>query len=150
MLTSRQLLVFALLVGPLAVACGKTESSADDVIKVSYFLSREYTGTNTNALTIIAADGDADLYTFSLSSPDTEVSVPEDTPLPLRSQTVTFTYADEGVHYADFKIERDNGEPYVFEILTWEFSTSSPTPPIISFAKPATRTLNNLLQISDS
>jgi hypothetical protein len=130
--------------------CSGTPSVSEDVAEFTYTLDRKFTGVGTNTLTIDVPGGSDDRYTFSLHSEDSAIDVEEDAWLPLESQTITLTYTTEGVHFADFKVQKDNGIPYVFEILTWEYSKEVPDAPIVSFAQRATRTLTNNLLVSDS
>ncbi len=117
---------------------------------MSYSLSRQYTGQTTDTLTLDVLGGSDDRYSFSLYSESAYSNIEQDKLLPLASQTISLSYASEGVHFADFKVQKASGQPYIFEILTWEYSTEIPDVPIISFDRPATNSLANNLLISDS
>lgn len=117
---------------------------------MSYQLARQYTGQSTNVLSIDLIDAGSDTYTFSVASDLADVSVEEGAELTLENQTVTFSYATEGVYSADFKVNRGNGTPFIYEILTWEYSLERPPEPIISFGSAATRSQVVQLLVSDS
>lgn len=141
-----------IVVAPIGLAfvtaCGSAPSSKD--FNLSYKLARQYTGQNTNTLTIDLLDSGTDFYTFSLDSEVADVSVEEGADHRLENQIITFNYNREGIYSADFKINRGNGTPFIYEILTWEFSLERPPAPIISFATRATRSASAQLLISDS
>ncbi len=130
--------------------CGETKSSSDEALTVLYSLTRQYTALPTDELTLDVLGGSDDRYTFSLYSATARSSVEQDTPLPLVSQSILLSYATEGVHFVDFKVQKETGLPYIFEILTWEFSTEIPDVPLISFDRLATNTLTNNLLVSET
>lgn len=130
-------------------ACGRPASS-DSSFNFSYALDRIYTGANTNVLTFDLTDPGNDKYTYSISSLTAGTDVTQDVELPLQSGAITFTYQNEGIHSADFKVSRGNGTPYIFEILTWEYSLGLPEAPIVSFRTTATKSLTPNLIVSDS
>lgn len=131
-------------------ACGPSPSSTSSLIDVTYAMARQYTGTLSNTLVIDVPEGKGEGFVFSVASADATADVAMATLHPLESQSIHFAYATQGVHAVDFKVQKTNGTPYIFEILTWEYSTELPVPPIISFAKTATRSLSNNLLVSDS
>jgi hypothetical protein len=140
---------FALPVAVVCLAaCGSAPSSKD--FNLSYQLARQYTGQTTNALTIDLIDDGEDSYTFSLNSELADVSIEEGAEYALESQTLNFSYSAEGVYSADFKVNRGNGTPFIYEILTWEYSLERPPEPIVSFASTATRSTVAQLLVSDS
>lgn len=140
------ILTFALA----AYGCGSKAPSNADFLDLDYMLSRQYTGLTTNQLTITPNADYQETLSFTISSPDVQTTVPQDTLLPLTSQTIGFSYATPGVYYADFKVLKGNGQPFIFEVLAWEYSSETPEEPIVSFAKTATKTLTNNLLVSDS
>ncbi len=133
------------------VACGPSPSStSSSLVDVTYAMTRQYTGMLSNTLVIDVPEGTGDGFLFSVASAGATANVAMATMHPLESQSIQFAYVTEGIHAVDFKVEQKNGTPYVFEILTWEYSTEIPVPPIISFTKRVTRSLSNNLLVSDS
>lgn len=129
--------------------CGqKDQSSVKNAIDVNYTLERRYTGKQSNVLSIDVIEPLDVPYFFSVHSddaaPDLDGGLHE-----LKSQTITFTYASEGLHSAELKIAKANGESFIDEILPWEYSGSVPDPPIISFALDVTRTRSVNLIVAD-
>jgi hypothetical protein len=131
------------------LSCSKASTSKSS-FNLLYDLEREYTGKLTNNLNIEVLDQGSDEYLFSISSPLAAASVSEDVLHPLENQTISFSYGTEGVYSVDFKVARKNGTPYIHQILTWEYSTETPDPPVISFANAATRFQSLNLIVSDS
>jgi hypothetical protein len=130
------------------LSCGG--SSTDEPIKFSYALSRDYTGEESNVLTIVAGAGAEKQYEFSLGNSSSQMSVTSGAMLPMKNQEITFTFTEEAVYGADFKVQKTNGQPVLFEVLNWEYSLEQPEPPVVSFKDSATnKNLNNLL-VSDS
>ena len=140
------LLLSSMIVMLSCSKAGTTKSS----FNLLYDLEREYTGKVTNKLDIEILDEGKDEYFFSISSPLATADIAEDVLHPLENQTISFTYGAEGVYSADFKVARKNGTPYIHQILTWEYSTVTPDPPVISFANSATRFQSLNLTVSDS
>lgn len=116
---------------------------------VSYHIERQYTGVETNRFVIEALPGVEDKYDFSLTSETAELDLAPGEH-PLVSQAIDFTYSDEGVYSAEFKVTNKGSQPYIFEVINWEYSLERPDPPVISFYKQATSTLSNYLLVSDS
>jgi hypothetical protein len=143
--------IIATTVATLALcACGGASSSSESTAEFTYTLAREFTGVGTNTLEIEVPDGSDPRFVFAVHSEDATMDVEDDAWYPLETRTIALTYTTEGVHFADFKVDRVNGLPYVFEILSWEYSTSVPEAPIASFADDATRITTNNLLISTS
>ncbi len=128
-------------------SCAPTKGIDKNLVTMSFNLARQYTGKTENTFTILL-DGDEDSrFNFTAESSLAIVDKPDGS---LKSDVITFTYTDEGIYTADFKINRQNGSPFLHKVLTWEYSTEKPDPPIISFANRATNSLSNFLQVSDS
>jgi|GEM_PF-3077506 len=141
----------AIFVTMLFSACTETSSSSSSpIIEFNYELDRKYTGTTTNSLNIEVTGGASADFEFSIANTSATSDVELDSYQALESGAVNFTYANEGVYSADFKIRDKNGIPFVFEVMTWEYSTERPDPPVISFAASATKYLTNSLVVSDS
>jgi hypothetical protein len=129
--------------------CGSSAAQGT-LLNLSYALGRKYTGENTNSLTI-SVDGESDdRFRFSVSSETASLSVAEDVDLPLEDQRIDVSFDTEGVHSLDFIVRKQSGVPYLYEVLSWEFSKDPPPQPIISFAREATNSLSQNLLVSDS
>ena len=128
----------------------RSESNQSSILEVTYNLERNYTGEMTNAVTIDVVNGANSRFEFNLASGTATSSISSDAYYSLSSQTVAFSYNTEGIYSADFKVRDVNGIPYIFEVLTWEYSTEVPDPPVISFSTPATKYTEATLNVSDS
>ncbi len=132
----------------MLAACGPPTKGVDsNLVTFSYSLARQYTGKVENSVTIIVDGESDDRFVYEVASDSASVDKPTGS---LKSETVTLTYSAEGLYKADFKIDRVTGSPFIYEVLSWEYSTEKPDAPIISFADSATKSLTNFLQVSDS